>query len=57
MRHQDDGLAGAIEVVEQVKDLLAAVRIECAGRLVGQQQGGTIDEGAGDGHALALAAA
>ena len=37
-------------------DLLGHLRVEVAGRLVGQQQHRLVDEGARDGHALLLAA-
>ncbi len=37
-------------------DLVAGGRVEVAGGLVGQQDGGVVDQRAGDGHALALAA-
>jgi len=47
MRDQDDGLPCAIEVAEQVENLLAAMRIERAGGLVSQPQDRAVDEGAG----------
>ena len=45
-----------IEVGEQLHDLAAACGIEIAGRLVGQQHQRIGDDGAGDCHALLLAA-
>ena len=46
----------AVEVVERVDDLGAGVAVEVAGRLVGQHERRLADDGAGDGHPLALAA-
>ena len=45
-----------VQPLEQVQDLLAGPGIEVAGGLVGQEQGRVVDQGAGDGHALLLAA-
>src|SRR5207302_3914920 len=55
--HQQDRLAGAVQVAEQVEDLLSAVRIEGAGRLVRQKQDGPVDERPSDGDALPLPSA
>ena len=43
-------------ILQQLHDLDARLTVQCAGGLVGQQDVGVIDEGAGDGHALHLAA-
>ena len=45
-----------VELVEEGHDLIAGVGVEVAGGLVGEDDGGLVDEGAGDGDALALAA-
>ena len=56
VRHEDDGDALGVELLEHPQDLDAGVRIEVAGRLVGQHQRRAVDQGPGDGHALLLAA-
>src|SRR4051795_4477193 len=53
---QDHGVARPMELVEEQHDLLGRGRIEVAGGLVGEQDRRLVDQGAGDGHALALAA-
>ena len=53
----DDGDAALFaELVEELDDLLAGVEVEVAGRLVGEDDGGVVGEGAGDGDALLLSA-
>ncbi len=52
----DDGDAGAVEFLEEFHDLATAVGIEVAGGFIGHEDGGIVDEGAGDGDALLLAA-
>src|SRR5438045_3328098 len=52
----DDRVALAVQLLEQPHDLLAGGGVEVAGGLVREQDGGTHDQRAGDGHALALAA-
>ena len=52
----DDGLALAVEVGEEVEDLVAGLGVEVAGGLVGQEERRALDQGAGDRHPLALAA-
>ena len=42
--------------LEELHDLRAGLGVEVAGRLVGQEDGGPVDQRARDGHALALAA-
>src|SRR5262249_11202334 len=56
VRHQDDGDAGAAQLLEESHDLEAGARVEVAGRLVGQDDLGRGDERARDGDALLLAA-
>src|SRR5258706_15850556 len=53
---EDDGLVGGGEVFEDADDLAAGFRVEVGRRLVGQDERRLVDEGAGDGYALALAA-
>ena len=43
------------KVVQELEHLVLALAIEIAGGLVGQEQGGFIGQGSGDGNALALA--
>ena len=52
----DDGGAGLVDPVEQLHDPDRGDRVEVSARLVGQQQRRVVDEGAGDGDALLLAA-
>src|SRR5262245_52753888 len=54
--HDDDGDAITVQVLEQGHDLHAGPRVEGASGLVGQDEYGLIDEGAGDGDALLLTA-
>ena len=56
VRHQDDGDPFGVELLEHPQDLDAGVRIEVAGRLVGQDQRGPVHQRPGDGHALLLSA-
>ena len=57
VRHQHHGhTALAIERADGGHDLERGLRIEIAGRLVGQHDGRIIDQRAGDGDALLLAA-
>ena len=56
VRDQDDGVAGLVQAGEQRHDLGAGLRVEVAGRLVGEQDRRVVHERARDGHALALAA-
>jgi hypothetical protein len=51
-----NGAALVVEGPEQVEDLRAGAAVECAGRLVGEDEGRVVDESAGDRHALLLAA-
>ncbi len=54
--HDEDGLALAVEFGEEVEDFDAGLGVEVSGRLVGEQDGGPLDECPGDGDALALTA-
>src|SRR5689334_6593602 len=51
-----DGGAGAVQLMEQVHHRLAALRIEVAGRLVGEEQRRFAGDGAGNRDALLLTA-
>ena len=51
---EDDGVAAGVEIVEEGHDLVAGFGIEISGGLVGEDDGGLVDEGAGDGDALTL---
>ena len=53
---EDDGVALRMEFVEEAHDLVAGLRIEVSGRLVGEEDGRLVDEGAGNRDALALSA-
>src|ERR1039458_626703 len=50
------GLFFDAEILEQLDDFTTGVRIEIAGRFIGQEQFRLVDERAGDGHALLFAA-
>ncbi|MNI49544.1 hypothetical protein D3C73_1041580 [compost metagenome] len=53
----DDGNAGGAALIgQQLHDFNRGLGVQRRGGLVGQQQLGTLHQGAGDGHALALAA-
>ena len=54
--HDDDRRPQRVDALEQGHDLQRAVRVEVAGRLVGDDRAGVVDKGAGDGDALLLAA-
>ena len=55
--NDDEGLAETVaEVEEELVELLLVMRVERAGGLVGEDDGGVVDEGAGHGDALLLAA-
>ena len=53
----DGGLALAVEFGEEVEDPVAGLPIEVAGRFVGEEEVGLVNQGAGDGDALPFAAA
>ena len=53
----DDGHAVvAVQFAEELHDLAALVGVEVAGGFVGENEGGLVDEGAGDAEGLLLAA-
>src|ERR1700722_2335130 len=54
--YDDDRVAVGMEVVEESHDLVAGLGVQVSGGLVGQDDRGLVDQGAGDGDALALAA-
>src|SRR5258707_6786137 len=54
MRHNDDRLPLAIELLEEFQDLPAGLAVEVSGRFVGEKNIGRLCEGAGDCDALAL---
>jgi hypothetical protein len=55
--HEDEGGAGgAVQVEEHVDDPMGGIAVEVAGGLVGEEQFGLRDEGAGDGDPLLFAA-
>ena len=56
MGDDDDGVAVGMELVEEGHDLVAGFGVEVSCGLVGEDDGGFVDQGAGDGDALALAA-
>src|SRR5712671_2207383 len=57
MGDHDNGHAeGVLNFAEEEKDLLAGGAVKIAGGLVGEEDGGLIYEGAGEGAALLLAA-
>ena len=56
MGDEDDGVAAGVEFVEEGHDLDGGFGVEVAGGFVGEDDAGAVDEGAGDGDALALAA-
>ena len=55
MGHQDDG-ESTVELLEEFEKILLDLLVEAGGGLVEQQQLGVGDEGAGEQHALPLAA-
>jgi hypothetical protein len=52
----DDGGAEAVQFEKEIEQAAGHRRIDIAGRLVGKQDFGAVDQGAGDGGALLLAA-
>ena len=53
---EDDGVAGLVETREHAHDFDAGLRVEVAGRLVGEQDRRVVHQRARDGDALALTA-
>src|ERR1700734_3239012 len=56
MRGKDDGAAGALELVDEIPEMAAGLRIEAGGGLIEKEQLGIADESGGHGKALLLAA-
>ena len=57
MRHQNDGEAALpVELDQRIHDFVRGAGVQVAGGFVGQQHRRRIDQGAGDGDALLLAA-
>ena len=57
MGDDDESLAEAVaEIEEELVQLLLVLGVERTGRLVGQDDGGIVDKGAGHGDTLLLAA-
>lgn len=56
VRDHDDGLPCRVKLAEDFEDLLPGFDIEIAGGFISQKHIGLIDEGTGDGDALAFAA-
>ena len=56
MGDQDDGDALLVELLEEGHHFEGGAAVEIASRFIGQQQGGPVDQSAGNGHALLLAA-
>ena len=56
VRHHDDGVALGVQLQQNLDHLGAALRVERAGRLVGQQHVAAVHEGARNAHALLLPA-
>ncbi len=56
MGDEHDGVAVGVQGVKQGHDFEAGLGVEVSGGLVGEDDGGPVDQGAGDGHTLALAA-
>src|SRR5690606_16488793 len=55
VRDDDDGVAFGVQLLQDLHHLLAAVRIERAGRLVGQDDFAAVHQRAGDTYPLLLA--
>src|SRR3954470_10262600 len=51
----DDGAALLVELTQQAQDDLFVLRVEIAGRLIGENDGRIVDQGTRDAHALLLA--
>ena len=54
--HQHDRLPACVQAAEELDDLLPALRVQCAGRLVSQEQRGLVGQGPCDGQPLPLSA-
>ena len=56
VRDLHDGGSLAIELLEEFHDLFRLGGVQIAGRFVGEQQGGAVDDGTGNTNQLLLAA-
>src|SRR5262245_40291881 len=56
MSNDHNGSALSIQIRKQRENLISRLRVQCAGRFIGKNQGWVIDEGSGDGHPLLLSA-
>ena len=56
MRHDNDGAPVPMQVFEQGQNLVTGPPIKRPGRLIGQDQGGIVDERASDRDTLLLSA-
>ena len=56
MGDKDNGIAAAVKVPQDLQHVGAGLGIQCAGRLVGHDNGGMGGDGPGNGHPLLLAA-
>ncbi len=56
VRHHHDGVALAVQLVEEVHDFVGSLGVEVTRGFVGQQDAGIVDQSAGDSHALPLSA-
>src|SRR5262249_55322882 len=56
VRDEDDGVSASLQLVEKSHDFVAGLGVEIACGLVGQDDGRPVDERAGNGHTLPLAA-
>ena len=56
MGDYDDGAAFGVDGLEEIGDFFLGLGIELAGGFVGEDDVRVVDEGAGDGNALFLAA-
>ena len=54
--NEDDGVAFGVQAIEERHDFVSRGGVEVASGFVGENDGRAIDQGAGDGDALALAA-
>ena len=54
--YEHDGVAFRMQPVKKHHDLVAGLGVKVSRRLIGQDDGGAVHQGAGNGHALALTA-
>jgi len=54
MGDHDHGIARLMDALKDAHDLQGGAGVEVAGGLVGEDDGGVVDQGAGNGHALPL---